>query len=1004
MIRWQFQTILWTAVFLLASHFGAFKAPLRAASPPWQSTFNDAEFFESKVRPLLIEHCQECHGTETQKGGLRLDSRHNAIELGGDSGEVIAPGDPEASLLIEAIRYDSFIQMPPSGKLDDAEIETLLDWIRRGAAWPESGPSNQSRVEGVDDFSSRAAHWSYQRPQPVEVPTPEHPRWVRNPIDAFILERLEATGIEPSEAAPGRTRYRRLHFDLTGLPPTPQELQSYLEDQRPGAFERAVDRLLASPSYGEAWGRHWLDLVRYAETSGHEFDYDILSAYRYRDYIIRAWNDDIPYDQLIREQIAGDLMTEPRRRPITDTNESVLGTTSYFLTEGTHSPVDIREDMRARVDNQIDVFGKTFLGLTIACARCHDHKFDPIRTEDYYALAGYFESTRHQYLSIDAPERIERPAQEIDQLLSEISSRIQELPLGCHPDRSERDRLTQAPNLRDDEEVFARFDSTAAFDSWYPSGLAFGDRPTVRGDVLVVDARATKPRLLELNPGWAQSSRYGANATGVLRSKTFTIQRRFIDLLAVGTGGRINLVIDGFEKIRAPIYGGLTRAVDHGNEARWIRIDASMWQGHRAFLELSDGATSNYTSGKTSLWPGDGTLGVSLILFSDHDTPLGSPESWTSPFIDREFEVDSSELPSDLKGMVKAVAAKISGLPQPTLVLAAAEGSGVDVPVHIRGSSKNLGDLVPRRFLEVLQTEDQLVSEAPADESGRAALAERIASPSNPLTARVIVNRLWQHHFGRGIVASPDNFGVSGQPPTHPELLDWLALELIRSNWSVKHLQRLIVTSSTYQQSSHFRPELEEVDPTNVLYHRQSIRRIPAESVRDTILRISGSLDRRMFGPSVPTHLTSFMQGRGRPSKSGPLDGEGRRSLYLNVRRNFLSPFLLAFDYPAPASTIGKRTSSNVPSQALALLNDPFVVQESERWATRILKTEGSLDDHQRIDQLYFEAFGRVPASQERIRAIRFIESQQAQGLSKLDTWTTLCHALLNAKELIWIQ
>ena len=960
----------------------ALAAPSGAQEAPPADDPQAIAFFETHVRPILVERCVSCHGPEEQKAGLRLDARSPVFEVGGDSGPPVLPGDPDGSLLIEAIRYDSFVQMPPSSKLPDDEIARLTEWVAMGAPWPPEPPAQGGAPNGSEpfDLEARSGHWSLQPAVEPAVPPVGRPDWPRNPIDRFLLARLESEGLAPSPEADRRTLIRRATYDLTGLPPTRQEIAAFLADDRADAFDRLVDRLLSSPRYGERWARHWLDLVRFAETSGHEFDYDILTAHRYRDYVIRALNDDLPYDRFVVEHLAGDLLDRPRRHPTTGTDESILGTMSFFLAEGTHSPVDVREEMRTRVDNQIDVLGKAFLGLTVACARCHDHKFDAIGTRDYYALAGHFQTARHQYAFIDPPHRIDDRVLELQSIRSALAA---EFGPGGPAEPG-------PPPLREGDELFADF-ADDSFDAWYPAGQAFGDRPTRPGDL----APDPDGNLSRLEPGWAHSGAIAPRLQGVLRSKTFEIERPFLHVLAAGSGGRINLVVDGFEKIRSPIYGGLTLGFDRGDAPSWVSMDLSMWHGHLAYLELADGASSNYTGATSSLWPGDGTLAVALVLASDHREPPGPASEFRSgPILDRIAGRTIPEATASLLDHYRRVAGE---LPEPTLALAAAEGTGIDVPVHVRGSSKNLGEVVPRRFLEVLDPEGR----PPADD--RLTLARRIASAENPLTARVMVNRLWAHHFGRGIVASPDDFGAMGAPPTHPELLDWLAAEFVRSGWSIKHMHRLMMTSSAYRMSSKTRPEADRADPTNALLHRMNLRRLEAEAIRDALLALSGRLDPTMFGPSVPPHLSPFMEGRGRPKESGPIDGDGRRSLYLNLRRNFLPPLLLAFDFPTPSSTRGRRDSSNVPSQALALMNDPYVVDQSRRWADRA--TEGPRrPPGEVVGGLYESAFGRLPTEAERDRAVRFVRAQAEAGRADRDAWADLCHAIIIAKEFRYVD
>ncbi len=1072
-------------VSLLLLALGLVQGPARAEDATAEPAFDRAaiEFFEKEVRPLLAQRCQGCHGPEKQKSDLRLDSRAAAL-AGGLTGPAVVPGKPEESLLVEAIGYGDLYQMPPKSKLPDQEIATLTKWVRMGAPWPDHGGPRTAgtAASGGFDLKARASHWSFQPLQGPEPPAVHDTSWPRTPIDRFLLAKLEAEGLTPAPDADRRTLIRRLTFDLTGLPPTPVEIDAFLNDTSPEAYERLVERLLASPRYGERWARHWLDLVRYAETAGHEFDYDTPDAWRYRDYVIRAFNADLPYDRFVVEHIAGDLLEAPRRHPTEGFNESILGTGFYFLGEGTHSPVDVREDEVLRIDNQIDVLSKTFLGLTVACARCHDHKFDAISTADYYALSGYLQSSRHQHAFIDPPDRIGAKVAELRSLKGSLTPHLTEIA----PDTAERvtayllkaresepmpgrdhtvlGRVTAALSAKTSgtwtdrrrqviEEMRTRQDRVASstvlfedfdgptFDGWFVSGDAFGDRPSRAGDW-----RWTSDGPEPVPPGRAHSGLVSERLQGVLRSRTFPIEHKFIHVRATGKHGRINLVIDGFEKIRAPIYGALTFGVEFESPPRWYAIDVSMWVGHKAYIEIGDGATVNYTGGTSSYFPGDGYIAVDEIRFSDDpaapDAPdrvtlamLDGPEAatpetmadrfgreigalqerWRSgQFGDRPddaalFEafgelvqlgvITLGEPPADLANRYREIEATV---PPPTLALAITDGTGEDEHVHLRGNYRTPGELAPRRFLEAIAGGDQ---PAPERGSGRLELARRMIDPSCPLTPRVMVNRIWQHHFGKGIVATPDDFGAMGEPPTHPELLDWLARRFVAEGWSIKRMHRLIVNSHAYRmQSTKADPEAERIDPANRWLHRANVRRLEAEAIRDAMLAVSGSLDSTQFGPSVPPHLTPFMEGRGRPGHSGPLDGDGRRSLYINVRRNFMTPMLLAFDYPPPATTMGRRNVSNVPAQALTLLNDPFVIEQARRWADRVTAVP-KRSPESILDQMYLSAFGRPPTEAERDRALAFLD-EQARSHGEPDdprAWADLAHVLLNVKEFLYI-
>jgi hypothetical protein len=938
----------------------------------------DLAFFETKIRPVLAENCSKCHGVAKQKGMLRLDSRAGLLK-GGDSGPALVPGNPERSLLIKALSYrDPDLQMPPRGKLPEQQLASIRTWIEKGAPWPEERTRQKSAGPAKFDLKERSKHWSLQPLRPVVLPPVKNRSWSQSPIDQLILAKLEASGLAPAPAADRRTLLRRVTFDLIGLPPTPAEMDAFLADRSPQAFARVVDRLLASPHYGERWGRHWLDLVRYAETAGHEFDFELPDAYRYRDYIIRAFNADLPYDQLVTEHIAGDRLDHPRRHPEEHFNESVLGTGFWHLHESRHSPVDVRIDQADRLDNQVDVFAKTFLGLTVACARCHDHKFDAISTRDYYALYGYLESSRYDRAFIDDPAPLRAKIWEFKQLQRQILA-LTFRAGGVRPLSQPGPMRLMPPALN--ATTIADFRS-GSFQNWFVSGEAFGDGPSKPGAALL-QADARRPIKTFVPAGLAHSGLVSGRLQGVMRSPTFVLDRRHLHYRTLGLGGRIRLVIDGYQLIREPIYGGLEVIVHSGDHLRWITQDVSMWQGHRAYIELVD--------------DGPGYLGVEQILSND-GAPPAVEETPTLP----GPEISEAAVPQ-VKHLLEQYRRFEADLGTPRRALALTDGTPVDECVFLRGNPKLLGERVPRRFLEVFGGTNE---KAPPRASGRRELARRLVDPAaTPILPRVLVNRLWQHHFGRGIVASPDDFGVLGQAPTHPELLDFLATELVRQGWSLKKMHRLMLLSSTYQMASRAEPMTEARDPQNKLLHRMPLQRLEAEAIRDSLLAVSGRLDGTMFGPSVPPHLTAFMVGRGRPEASGPLDGAGRRSIYQNVRRNFLMPFFLAFDYPTPFSTRGRRDSSNVPAQALTLMNNPFLLEQADLWARHLL-AEKSLSTSERIERMYLRALGRRPAEVEISDIQAFLDGQGRVYGSAEDprAWRDLCQVIFNLKEFIYIN
>jgi hypothetical protein len=943
-----------------------------AVDPPSEGI----EFFEKKIRPLFAANCFKCHSTaEKKRGGLLLDSRAGFLK-GGDSGAFVVPGKPEESLLIKAVRQiDPELKMPKDGKLSGQLIADLESWVKMGAPWPDD--KSGSIALKTFDLKERAKHWSLQPIHAPAVPQVKDQAWCKSPIDRFLLARLEAAGLKPAEPADRRTLIRRVSFDLTGLPPTLEEIDAFLKDDAPNAFAKLVDRLLDSPHHGERWGRHWLDLVRYAETYGHEYDFEIPEAYRYRDYVIRAFNADVPFDQFAMEHIAGDLLPSPRLHPQEKFNESILGTGFWFFGEAKHSPVDIRSDQADRLDNQIDVFSKTFLAMTVACARCHDHKFDAISTKDYYSLAGYLQSARHQRAFIDDPEPVRHKVARLKAIQDEIKKL---LPLDAVPPPAVADFPAPGGHV-----VFADFRKDN-FAKWFVSGEAFGDGPS---GGLMLQADPKQPVKSVIPQGVAHSGLVSAKLAGIMRSQNFTIEKKKIHYRTLGRKGQIRLIIDDFQIIRDPIYGGLAFQVD--NEAlQWRTMDVSMWVGHRAYVEIVD--------------DGPGFIGVEQIVFSDVALPKAPKTAGQAVAGQPAQGASDAEVPR-LAELLKEHQAIEAALPVPTRALAMEEGSPVDECVFIRGNPRTLGERVPRRFLEVFATTGAAPTlQTQTHEPARLTLARKVADPANPLTARVIVNRLWKHHFGAGLVATPDDFGLLGQPPSHPELLDWLATELVKDGWSLKKMHRRMLLTSAYQMTSRADPAADAIDPDNKLLHNMPIRRLDAEAIRDAMLAVSGRLDKTMFGPGVLPHLTPFLSGRGRPTVSGPLDGNGRRTIYQAVRRNFLTPMLMAFDYPVPFSTIGKRSVSNVPAQALTLLNNPFVLQQAEVWGRRVLG-DGDLPAKQRIDKMYRIAFGRPASAQELQEAFAFVEAQGRHYGSVDDArvWADVGHVLFNVKEFIFV-
>jgi Protein of unknown function (DUF1553)/Protein of unknown function (DUF1549)/Planctomycete cytochrome C len=1098
------------------------------------------EFFEKKVRPVLAQNCYPCHSAQAKKlkGGLRLDSREGLLR-GGDNGPAIVPGHAAQSRLIEAIGYgNADLRMPPKGKLPAQAIADLARWIESGAAWPRDASALASVPKGAKGSSASAnqtfdlqkrkrEHWAWQPIKPALPPSVKQRDWPRTAADAFILAKLEERKLSPAPPADRRTLLRRVYFDLIGLPPSPAAIEAFVRDPAPDALARVVDRLLASEHFGERWGRHWLDLVRYAETRGHEYDYPAPNAYQYRDYIIRAFNADVPYDQLVVEHVAGDLLPEPRLNPAQGFNESILGTGFWFLGEELHSPVDLRQDEADRFDNRIDVLTKTFLGLTVGCARCHDHKFDAISARDYYALFGFLESSSYRLARFDSLEHNRRIAEELEELRRRSRPLLERAladalapavrgvgdyllaarqtlaqPSGEPPRGLDRARFERwvsylrraADDTRDPLQVWAglatahalrgpesvrlvsqraakgRLDRRAAWPGtqviidygrasardWLADGVAFGLGPALPGEPRL-SGDPTRPLVRLVDRGAAEKDAFwdglqvapgtetdpGAlgglvRAGRTIRTPSFALTTGRLYYLVRGTG-QAYAAVDEHALIAGPLHGQLVQGLQAGDDFRWIVHDLSSYRGQRAHVEFTarpdrDFAVAMVVQASqlpTETVEPNGPV-VQMLADQQTTTPAGLAAGYEALFqkavdgfrCDRivgapeargyaeiiNWLLSHSELfPLEESATRRFRTAAQALQDQETqirrrvqiesrLALAMLDGNGVDEQVFVRGSPKAPGRPAPRRFLEALAGDGPLPIR---QGSGRLELARQMTDPAlDPFIARVVVNRVWYHLFGRGLVASVDNFGALGELPTHPELLDYLSTEFVRQGWSIKRLIRSLVLSSTYAMSSRADASADAIDPQDLLLHRMRVRRLEGEAIRDALLAVSGRLDERAYGPPVPVHLTEFQDGRGRPA-NGPLDGDGRRSIYLAVRRNFLPSFLLAFDTPIPFSTVGRRTVSNVPAQALILMNDPFVHQQAGGWGRRVATEPGS--PGKRIEGMYLSAFGRPPTPEETSACLDFL-GRQARFTGDRAAWTDLAHALFNVKEFIYLH
>jgi mono/diheme cytochrome c family protein len=883
-----------------------------------QPSAADVEFFEKKVRPLLHTHCASCHANGKSKGGLSLASRDTMLK-GGESGAVVMAGQPDKSLLVEAINYKGDLKMPPKGKLSEAEIADLTDWVKRGLPWPATVVSGDAGLRSGNDAitAEERAFWSFQPVADPPPPAVKDEKWAKGPIDRFILAKLEEKGLHPVAPAGKRALIRRATFDLTGLPPTSEEIDAFLADDSPDAFAKVVERLLTSPHYGERWGRHWLDVARYGEDQAHTFQARVFpNGYRYRDWVVKAFNDDMPYHRFVTLQIAGDLVKEgdPTER---------LPALGYFAT-GPHYYSDGGAGEVAELDDRVDTLTRGFLGLTAACARCHDHKYDPIPTKDYYSLAGIFRSSRYVEQPLGPPEvveryneaqdRVRRQDAKIKQFLDEQAVVLAEKQSGeaarymTAAWKLQNKRKT-TPNLTVAEVAKQDKLTEVVLDRWvtYLSAKASETRPSLAG---------WRQALAELDA----SKDLSADADAL--AKVEAAARAYQDELQAALRERDELTQrkEALEK----------------DKAAWLKEIFSPQQGvFRVDAKQVEGRLS--ATSKAAL----------------------------------------KDLRTELDGFKKSVA----NVP---LVHTLTDGSVADMRIYVRGDRFKEGDVAPRRFLRVLAGDD-----APpfTEGSGRLELARAIASKDNPLTARVMVNRIWQHHFGRGLVATSSNFGKLGQRPTHPELLDHLATQFVSSGWSVKAMHRAIMLSATYQSSCDRDERAEQVDPGNQLLWRMSRQRLDVESWRDALLAASGTLDPTVGGPSQDLNAT----------------GNHRRTLYGAVSRHNLNNLLRLFDFPDPNITSESRPITTVALQQLFVLNSDFMVEQARALAKRLESADP--EDAGRIRKAYPLLYGRLATEREVQLGLEFLTApEDDSSKAVLSRWEQYAQVLLGANEFIYVD
>jgi len=954
-------------------------AAARSAAPSAApSAAAPAVDFDRDVRPVLAARCYSCHGpdAESRKAGLRLDTFEGATAVLKSGHRAVAAGDPAASeLLARVTARATDDRMPPEGHepLTDAEVAAVRAWIASGAEY--------------------TAPWAFRPIGDPAVPAVRDTAWPRGDIDRFALATREAAGLAaPARDVDAASLLRRASFDLTGLPPSEADVRAFTADPSDAEFAAFVDRALASPAFGERWGRHWLDLARYAETLAHEFDYDIPEAWRYRDWVIDAFNRDLPPARFVAEQIAGDLL-EPRAA-LGLANAAPLGTAYWFLGPATHAPVDVRVDEADRIAGKVDVAGRSLLGLTLACARCHDHKFDPIPARDFFAVAGALRNTRRVEAFIDTDPSAARHAASARAALDEAVRAAGVMPsaTGLAPSSS--------------SSTFTRIDdATDGGAAWSRSGHAFACSASLL-------ACAADGSLRAAECGTIDSARLDAQLVGSARSPAFGIGARYLHVRVRGASSWLRVLIDNYwlDANNGLLFEGMRRRLADADAAAAARdprawewrvetFDLARFAGERAYIELTD--------------DGGGWIEVDAVIASDDAQP---PEAgaWDidGPALARDGAAPTADA---LRSRVLAARDALRACTPPVRALVAEDSGGFDEPIHVRGSPRNYGDPAPRGVLSFLSMQ----SRPGAVSSGRLELAQAITSESNPYLWRTLANRVWLKLFGRGIVETPDDFGQLGAAPWSADLLDVLAQKLARGA-TFKELIREVVLSRAYRAAA----DDDTLPPT--AWGPLAVRRLDAEAIRDAMLAASGRLDATVGGPSVPARLTEHMQGRGRPGASGPVDGAGRRSVYIAVRRNFLDPFMQAFDQPVPATTCGKRHASNVPAQALALLNSDLAHELARVWGERLAATsasaaastagassESSDADDARFDAMWHAAFARAPRADERAAARGFIADERAAATAAgaadarardAAAFTALAHALFSAKEFVFLR
>jgi hypothetical protein len=1018
-------------------------------SPPSSADPAGIQFFETKIRPLLAGNCYKCHSAQAAsakklKGGLYLDTREGVLK-GGDNGPAIVPGKPADSRLMTAVRWvDEDLKMPPKTRLSESAVADLEKWVAMGAPDPRTGSPPPTTMATGPDIEAGKKFWSFRPLSPAPAPAVKNEAWARTPIDRFILAKLEEKNLAPNGPAPRATLIRRAYFDLVGLPPTPEAVDAFVNDNSPDAWDKVIDSLLASPAYGERWARHWLDVTRFAESDGYEFDADRPSAWPYRDFVIRALNEDMPFDQFARWQIAGDEIAPSDSQALAATGFLTAGVFPTQITER-----EFESTRYDQLDDMVSTTGVAFLGMTVGCARCHDHKFDPIGTQDYYRFAASFATAVPCEIEADESTPAERKKHQ-----AEWEGRLAEL----RDKATALERGVVAKRFEDLLVASVRKDPAAPQSAW--SVLRFDEVKTANGTKLEPqpDGSLLKTGATPVKETYTLTARTAESSVSALRLEALADKSLPHD--GPGAGDNGNFALTEIEVLAAPA----------GNPSKSSRVKIASASATFEQNKTSLSVASSFDGKSNTGWAVDGggigktqaaifrfaqpaglpggTL-LTITLHFDHPSPrhlIGRPRlSVTSLPNPKDFAGAEGPAPDIARTLAALAAGKdvppgeaeaarqwfastvpeyaqlkqeIAKLewagPQKTLVKMRVTSEGLppikcnadergyphfyqQVYLLRRGDPNNKMEPVSESFPRVLmrgRPESYWQTSPPAGAHTsyrRTALANWLTDPQfggGQLAARVIVNRVWQHHFGSGLVATPNDFGAQGDRPTHPELLDWLASDLIEHGWTLKRLHKLMMTSSAYMESADTSPDRVAADPHDQLLWRWEPRRLEAEPIRDSMLSVAGLLDPKMYGP-------------------GTLDENSRRrSIYFAVKRSRLIPMLMVLDWPEPLNSIGARPVTTVAPQALLFLNSPQARAYAQALADRVKSPQTS----ESIENGYRLALQRKPTPVEVAAAEAFIQSQArgyreaGQREPEASALVDFCQALLSTNEFVYVE